>query len=650
MAAKPRTAAEPRESVGLKQCDLVMAGGITSGVVFPPAIAAMAKDYRFKSVGGASAGAIAAAGAAAAEFGRQSGHAGSFKLLADAQGDLARNLAALFQPAPDVAALMGFARDMLNAAPGLAGGSWSLRAAAGLIGRIVYLGAKHFPAFCGISALAFLALSLPFYIASFSSFVFSALGVVGTFLIAVAAVLTLLLFILAAIVIAVVFYLNRLKAHDFGLCPGPKQAGSAADGLMDWVAELIERAAGRIAPDAKPQAGHAPLTFSDLEAAPCDVTLRMMTSNLSLGVGYALPSLGMKAYFFKKSEIAKVLPAWAAESMSADAPRALDAKSDAPLSHEGEDLFEFPTGGKMPVIAAVRMSLCFPVLFTAFPLYRQEFGKRDENAAAVKEDPVRRVLFSDGGITSNFPSRFFDKLVPSRPTFGISLEDLQEGASAKIEAGPGDGRVYLPFDARKGGQFEIKEIASLAKFLGAVVNTAREWQDRKQARLPGWRERIARIYVAKDEGGLNLDMPPDLVMKLGSYGARAGGLLCGTAATAPPADDANFIFADHQWRRFLIAYGQTETLLGELNEAWSHGVRQEILATSANPGSFKDVSQSARAKMISRMDALAELGGVWKSQPVGAKLPKVAGRLQIVPHDDQSEMIPASGGAKPQPA
>src|ERR1700674_2570226 len=49
-------------------CDLVMKGGITSGVVYPPAICALAKKYRFKNIGGTSAGAIAAAVTAAAEY------------------------------------------------------------------------------------------------------------------------------------------------------------------------------------------------------------------------------------------------------------------------------------------------------------------------------------------------------------------------------------------------------------------------------------------------------------------------------------------------------------------------------------------------------------------------------------------------------
>jgi hypothetical protein len=54
----------PRE----EECDLVMKGGITSGVVYPSAIRKIAGRYRFRNLGGASAGAIAAVAAAACEY------------------------------------------------------------------------------------------------------------------------------------------------------------------------------------------------------------------------------------------------------------------------------------------------------------------------------------------------------------------------------------------------------------------------------------------------------------------------------------------------------------------------------------------------------------------------------------------------------
>ena len=60
-----------------RECDVVMKGGITSGVLYPLAVCELASVYRLRNVGGTSAGAIAAAAAAAAEYGRTSEKPGS---------------------------------------------------------------------------------------------------------------------------------------------------------------------------------------------------------------------------------------------------------------------------------------------------------------------------------------------------------------------------------------------------------------------------------------------------------------------------------------------------------------------------------------------------------------------------------------------
>ena len=52
----------------MKYCDLVMKGGITSGVIYPRAVVELARKYHFKNIGGTSAGAIAAAATATEPF------------------------------------------------------------------------------------------------------------------------------------------------------------------------------------------------------------------------------------------------------------------------------------------------------------------------------------------------------------------------------------------------------------------------------------------------------------------------------------------------------------------------------------------------------------------------------------------------------
>ena len=62
-------------------CDLVLNGGVASGVVYPWALLELARHYRFKCIGGNSVGAMAAALAAAAEYGRCNGVENAFEPL-----------------------------------------------------------------------------------------------------------------------------------------------------------------------------------------------------------------------------------------------------------------------------------------------------------------------------------------------------------------------------------------------------------------------------------------------------------------------------------------------------------------------------------------------------------------------------------------
>ena len=71
-------------------CDVVMEGGVTSGIIYASAVAELAPYYRFRNIGGSSIGAFAAALTAAAEYSRR--YAGSdkpFQALAELPDKLA---------------------------------------------------------------------------------------------------------------------------------------------------------------------------------------------------------------------------------------------------------------------------------------------------------------------------------------------------------------------------------------------------------------------------------------------------------------------------------------------------------------------------------------------------------------------------------
>jgi hypothetical protein len=86
-----------------------MKGGITSGIVYPTAACELSKVYNFKNIGGTSAGAIAAAVTAAAQYRFNQGDAEGFVELgklpewlgATANGAKFSNLFTLFQPQPE---------------------------------------------------------------------------------------------------------------------------------------------------------------------------------------------------------------------------------------------------------------------------------------------------------------------------------------------------------------------------------------------------------------------------------------------------------------------------------------------------------------------------------------------------------------------
>ena len=73
-----------------------------------------------------------------------------------------------------------------------------------------------------------------------------------------------------------------------------------------------------------------------------------------------------------------------------------------------------PDADDVPVVVAARLSLSFPLLVSAVPLWAFD--------RTLSDPKPERCWFSDGGVSSNFPVHFFDAPLPQRPTFGIDLD------------------------------------------------------------------------------------------------------------------------------------------------------------------------------------------------------------------------------------
>ncbi len=547
-------------------CDLVMKGGITSGVTYPWAVCEIATTYKLRNIGGTSAGAIAAAAAAAAEVGR--GKAGaSFSRLATlprrvsakAQGASQTVMFSMFQPSDSTRPLFR----LLEAAIGDKG--HPVRRARTIL--VAGIAAAPIPALVG-SAFGILAFALLLTLLTHEALRGDAVAVTAV----VIGLLASALIAVVGAVAGVVFRLATagLKAlgpkQGFGICRGytPTTDGTepvpvdddreTRDGmtrpkpLTTWFADELDLLAGR-------DPNGDPLTLGDLREA--GVNLKMFTTNLAEGTPYTLP-FRTREFSFDPEEFRRYFPERIVAYMERHRPELSEidqaALELASQSNPKLRLLPLPDPDSLPVVVAMRFSLSFPVLLSAVPLWRLY---TDESG-----DPVtRKCWFSDGGITSNFPIHFFDSPLPRWPTFGINLGPAGTEGLKKAESE----NVWSPLQNRQGGVARWSEIHDFLGFGAAILDTMQNWMDNAQTRVPGYRDRIVLVKHTKEEGGLNLDMPQDRITALATRGLHAGRFLVRRFSGGGERNPGDQLSWDtHRWVRFRSLLPLVEDLNASL--------------------------------------------------------------------------------------
>jgi len=565
-------------------CDLVMKGGITSGVAYPRAVCELARDYSLKSIGGASAGAIAAAAAAAAEYHRRTGapsrgDESGYARLAKLPAWLASsgNLAHLFQPNPRTAPLY----KLLTRALELKGNA--LRKSLAL----AFAAWRSFPAWALAGVALGVALLLPLVVVGLRLAADRQAGAEREVLFIYGGLFALIFVAVAGSVLAAVGIARStgrgLTGNYYGLTTGllDRKGRDRRAVLTTWLADEIDAIAGR-----PPRT--APLTFGDLWGAVGElderlpegdhrgVRLQVMTTNLTLGRPYRLPfDDDSTEYFYDPREWAKFFPAYVMKWL-ADHPRALTETS--PKRREAQEArwksyaprLPLPAPEHMPVVVAARMSLSFPILISAVPLWTVDWSLvTDAETGAARRPRLERCLFSDGGISSNFPIHFFDRPLPRWPTFGIDLQSFPPNHPRDADE---SNNSYL-VDSNRGGILDAWDrfdatarpgAARLAGFLGALVNTMYNWADNAQMRVPGYRDRVVHIFQAEDEGGLNLNMPPSLVLAMAERGRLAGVKL---RERFTGRDGSEMTWDNHRWVRYRSMMSLVERLLHDVRHA-----------------------------------------------------------------------------------
>jgi predicted acylesterase/phospholipase RssA len=637
----PANASSEPTDLGRVFCDLVMKGGITSGVVYPSAIARLAAKYRLRNIGGASAGAIAAGAAAAAEYRRQTDPAHpdiGFERLGGLGAELGKppagststhsRLFHLFAPTALSRPLFSVLAGMLNRRSWMArigfGVLALLRAFPGalLVGLVLW-GLALTPLVAGITgdALHWLLGGATSLLAAVAVTAFTAVVVLGF-----------------ALYRSLGYFARVMHEQEFGLCTGMREPGSQEPAaLTEWLYELFQTISG------KPTS--APLTFGDLRdvkfgaaAGQPGIVLRVLTTCLTAGRPYTLPI--EERLFFDPADLARFFPsevvAWMTGHTWAQRD-GRDAEADALARDHTQDgqpgsLLPIPAPDDFPVIVAVRMSLSFPILLSAVPFYRLSVKKDGDKWSPYLE----RLCFTDGGVCSNLPIHLFDSPIPAWPTFAINLrDDLPEGSpdSARVVP-PNRGKSY------QGDRYTISRgpnLGATISFLAAIVDTMQNWRDMLQRAAPGSRERVFTVRHTKDEGGLNLDMKPEAIAKMAQSGTLAADRIDATfrpAAGTPPVDDD---WQYHRWVRLrLLLPVLREFLAGIESATHASGARPSVedFLTIVPPPMVRSYELNTASRKAA-WDLLDKLGQASTGVPPGADFertgPRPEGTLRVTP-------------------
>lgn len=550
------------EPDAMPQCDVVMKGGITSGVVYPRALTEFSRHYRLRSLGGASAGAIGAALGAAAEFGRAGG---GFDRLDAIPGTLSDGrLAALFQAQPSTEPLLGV---LLTAtghdAPGAAKqGAARLLAVGGALLR-------GYPVRALVGGLPGLAL----IVAALAS---------GRLGLGIAFVLAGLVILVLGVAIGVAGGVWRTVGRDvpdnlFGICTG--LSTGRGPGFTDWLSDQIDQLAG-------PGRGTGPLLYGHLwtgsdEARPVPIAdrridLRMVSTCLTQARPYEMP-WDTRVFFYEPAAWRRLFPAHVMDALAAAAPARPEvageeqawSEEDAAAAAHPRHLRRLPEPHLLPVIVSVRMSLSFPLLISAVPLWTIRRGGEQ-----TETPEFRRVWFTDGGFCSNFPVHLFDAPLPTRPTFCIDLGGFADGAEPSTDQRQNlrwarDNRAVQPTHRT----IEDSGFGALASFFSAALATSREWADASQLGTPGMRDRVVRVLQSGSEGGLNLFMDTRTIEGLAERGRVAAEVMVEKFTTKTFGEATGW--DNHRWvryramletlPRFLSGYALGRGAMGDLD-------------------------------------------------------------------------------------
>jgi predicted acylesterase/phospholipase RssA len=617
-------------------CDLVLEGGVTSALIYTGLIARLSQHYRLKSLGGTSSGAVAAAAGAIAQRAKleKPGTPAdplhpSFKALRDFPSRLAEIdekgrtvLFRLFQPQEGTRRGYHIVATFMQV--------WGPDRRFAAVVHAIAATLRTFPVAALVGALPGLWYLL---VALWSILHGGADDPANWISAAVALLLIVGLGVLAAVAWAVWSTLRGMMRNHFGLCSGMK--GAEPSDVLPLTCKLHELFNGLFGRDLSAD----PVIFGHLwgrpaaQGLPREIDLQVITTALNLRRPFRLPNDPgtdpLRGFFYDPKEWKHFFPGKVMEWL--EKHRRLRDGPPLTTAH-GRSLFALPDPANWPVLVAVRLSLSFPGLLSAVPMYTLEKRTRAKAGSPPGEPALimRKVYFSDGGITSNCPVQLFDVPLPGYPTFAVRLDKFKSGEK-------GSHRIWLPNDDTEPPPsvrpFDATNPAAGAwQFVTGIVNTALEWRDRLQRALPGYRERIVVVGLKPGEGGLNLAMTPRTILGLAALGARAA-LRLQRAFDGPRTHGPN-AWDRHRWLRLRSTLAAAQHYVSEVKIKVAGEIDYRDLLDVRPPMEPRLADDAATAQAKALLGGLSEVAKGDPDVPardLGENVSQPAPRLRMSP-------------------
>lgn len=459
------------EEPDLPCCDLVLKGGTTSGVLYPSAVVSLARRFDFVSIGGTSAGALASAATAAAEFRRRHGDTSGYAELAKVPEELAQEnfLRTLFTPERSTAKLFRTLERILG------GDTPKFRLFLGFVfGRL-----KRWE----------------------RAWTANGMGCC-----------------------------TGMALDGFG---GRRTARSPR-AITPWLCDLIDRLSNvkELTGDPHLTFGHlhgAPLPARlqrlDIPYAR-SIDARFVTTNVTQGRPVELPFYG-RTLGFRPAEWRRIFPASVVDFLVEHARSTSIFDSDP-------DVVPLPPPEHLPVLVAARMSMALPGVFTTVPLVAVDYESEPPKLRTVRFSDggitSNLPIHQFDAALPRWPTLAIN-LQYTKRAGELGRKTAKDMVYLPKQRNEGSNLLWTGVSELGG----FGAYGGLRGFFGSMLSSALRWHDNSYLTLPGYKGRVVEVWLDPHEGGNNWDMPPKVVRDLVQRGALAADRLADKVLSDDPA-------------------------------------------------------------------------------------------------------------------